>query len=98
MGHSAYNLCNVSIRNLSNLDKNSCERLITDVKCICALKNMNNKESPDSNGITVDFYNLIWNDVEEFYINSIYNHSFHTGSLTDLQKVELHSFLSKIRI
>ena len=46
---------------------------------------MNNKKSPGSNRITVEFYKLFWNDVKEFYINSI-NHSFHTGSLTDLQK------------
>ena len=31
------------------------------------------------------FYKLFWNDVKEFYINSI-NYPFQTGSLTDLQK------------
>ena len=46
---------------------------------------MKNQKSPGSDGITVEFYKLFWNDVKEFYINSI-NYSFQTGSLTDLQK------------
>ena len=43
------------------------------------------EKSPGSDGITVEFPKLFWNDVKEFYINSI-NYSFQTSSLTDLQK------------
>ena len=71
MGHSAHNFFDDSISKLSNLDKNNCEGLITEVECISALKNMNNQKSPGSDGITVEFYKLFWNDVKEFYINSI---------------------------
>ena len=42
------------------------------------------KKSPGSDGVTVEVYKLLWDDVKEFYIYSI-NHSFQTGSLTDLQ-------------
>ena len=94
VGHSAYNFFDDLIRKLSNLEKNSCEGLITEVECIRALKNMNNKKSPGSNGITVQFHKLFWNDVKEFYINSI-NHSFHTGSLTDLQKQRIITLTPK---
>ena len=55
---------------------------------------MNNQKSPGSDGITVEFYKLFWNDVKEFYINSI-NHSFHTGPLTDLQKQSIITLIPK---
>ena len=53
---------------------------------------MKNQKSPGSDGITVEFYKLFWNDVKEFYINSI-NYSFQTGSLTDLQKQSIITLL-----
>ena len=55
---------------------------------------MKNKKSPGSDGITVEFYKLYWNGVKEFYINSI-NHSFHTGSLNDLQKQSIITLIPK---
>ena len=94
VGHSAHNFFDDSISKLSNLDKNNCEGLITEAECISALKNMNNQKSPGSDGITVEFYKLFWNDVKEFYINFI-NHSFHTGSLTDLQKQSIITLIPK---
>ena len=94
MGHSAHNFFDDSISKLSNLDKNNCEGLITEVECISALTNMNNQKSPGSDGITVEFYKLFSNDVKKFYINSI-NNSFHTGSLTDLQKQSIITLIPK---
>ena len=94
VGHSAHIFFDDSISKLSNLGKNNCEGLITEAECISALKNMNNQKSPGSDGITVEFYKLFWNDVKEFYINSI-NHSFHTGSLTDLQKQSIITLIPK---
>ena len=75
---------------LNNLAKNSCERHITEAECINALKNLKKQISSGSDGITVKFYKLLWNDVKEFYINSI-NYSFQTGLLTDLQKKYNHT-------
>ena len=43
-----------------------------------------NKKSPGSDGITVEFYKIFWNNIKEVYVNSI-NYSFQTGSLTELQ-------------
>ena len=94
VGHSSYNCFEDSIRKPNNLDKNSCEGHITEAECINALKNMKNQKSPGFDGITVEFYKLFWNDVKEFYINSI-NYSFQTGSLTDLQKQSIIRLLPK---
>ena len=55
---------------------------------------MKNKKSPGSDGISVEFYKLFWNDVKEFYINSI-NYFFQTGSLTDLQQQSIITLLPK---
>ena len=55
---------------------------------------MKNQKSPGSDGITVEFYKPFWNDVKEFYINFI-NHSFHTGSLIDLQKQSIIALITK---
>ena len=38
VGHSAHNFFDDSISKLSNLDKNNCEGLITEVECISTLK------------------------------------------------------------
>ena len=55
---------------------------------------MKNQKSPGSDGITVEFYKLFWNNIKEFYVNSI-NHSFQTGSLTELQKQSIITIIPK---
>ena len=85
---SKYNFFDESINKLSDTDQTKCEGLITEAECISALKLMKNQKSPGSDGITVEFYKLFWNNIKEFYVNSI-NHSFQTGSLTELQKLSI---------
>ena len=77
--HSSYNFFDDSILKLNNLDKSSCKGRIMEAECINALKNM--KKSLGSDGITVEFYKLFWNDVKELYMYSI-KCSFQTGFLT----------------
>ena len=57
---------------------------------------MKNQKSPGSgsDGITVEFYKLFWNDIKHYYINSI-NHSFQIGSLTELQKQSIITLIPK---
>jgi len=45
---------------------------------------MKNNKSPGSDGISVEFYKLCWEDIKEFYLNSI-NYSYAMRSLTELQ-------------
>ena len=91
---SKYNFFDESINKLSDTDQTKCEGLITEAECISALKLMKNQKSPGSDGITVEFYKLFWNNIKEFYVNSI-NHSFQTGSLTELQKQSIITIIPK---
>ena len=91
---SKYNFFDESINKLSDTDQTKCEGLITEAECISALKLMKNQKSPGSDGITVEFYKLFWNNIKEFYVYSI-NHSFQTGSLTELQKQSIITIIPK---
>ena len=75
MNNSKYNFFDQSIIKLSNFDQIKCEGEITESECINALKSMKNKKSPGIDGIIVEFYKLFWNNIKEFYVNSI-NYSF----------------------
>ena len=55
---------------------------------------MKNEKKKRSDGITVQFYKLFWNDVKEFYIHSI-KYSFQTGSLSVLQKQSIITFIPR---
>ena len=94
MSNSKYNFFDQSINKLSNIDQIKCEGEITESECINALKSMINQKSPGTDGITVEFYKLFWNNVKEFYVNSI-NYSFQTGSLTELQKQSIITIIPK---
>ena len=55
---------------------------------------MKNQKRSGSDGITVEFYKIFWNNIKEFYVNSI-NYSFETGSLTELQKQSIITIIPK---
>ena len=92
--NSKFNFFDESINKLSNIDRTKCEGLITESECLNALKCMKNQKSPGSDGITVEFYKIFWNNIKEFYVNSI-NYSFETGSLTELQKQSIITIIPK---
>ena len=50
-----------------------------------ALKEMQNNKNPGSEGITIDFSKIFWNDIKTHLINSLY-YSFNNENLTTLQK------------
>ena len=92
--NSKFNFFDESINKLSNIDRTKCDGLITESECLNALKCMKNQKSPGSDGITVEFYKIFWNNIKEFYVNSI-NYSFETGSLTELQKQSIITIIPK---
>ena len=92
--NSTINFFDENIPKLSEQESNSCESLIGDQECIKALKEMKNNKSPGSDGITTEFYKIFWPDIKYFYLNSI-NASYHSGTLTDLQKQSIITLLPK---
>ena len=66
------------ITKLNDQEKQSIEGYLTDCECSMALKEMKNKKSPDSDGITIQFYKLFWSDIKMFYVKSL-NYSFDKG-------------------
>ena len=71
-----------------------CDGLLTEHELATALKDMKNKKSPGSDGLTTEFYKLFWNNIKQFYINSI-NYSYQNGELTELQKQSVISLIPK---
>lgn len=55
---------------------------------------MKNSKSPGSDGLTAEFYKLQWNDIKQYYIESI-NYSYENGYLTELQKQGIITLLPK---
>ena len=55
---------------------------------------MHYNKSPGSDGITVEFYKIFWNDIKIHLINSL-NYSFNNKNLTTLQKQGIISLIPK---
>lgn len=91
---SLYNFFDNSINKLNESDKLKCEGLITIDECTKSLLEMKNQKSPGSDGITTEFYKIFWNDIKQFYVNSI-NYSYENGQLTELQKQSIITLIPK---
>ena len=92
--NSAYNFFDDTMKKLNEIEKESCDGLLTEIECKIALKTMKNQKSPGSDGLTVEFYKIFWNNIKQFYIKSI-NYSFKNGSLTELQKQGIITLIPK---
>ena len=55
---------------------------------------MKNQKSPDSDGLTAEFYKMFWNNIKTFYVKSI-NYSYRKGPLTELQKQSIITLIPK---
>ena len=76
------------------VQKQSCEGELTETECANALLKMNNNKSPGSDGLTVEFYKIFWNDIKQYLTNSI-NLSYQNGSLTQMQKQGIINLIPK---
>ena len=60
-----------NINTLSEEDALSCEGLLTEKECFDTLSSMGNNKSPGSDGLTVEFYKCLWNDLKQMLIDSL---------------------------
>ena len=65
--------------------KLSCDAKISIAECTKALKELNNKKTPGSDGFPVEFYKFFWNDIKEIVVEAL-NYSFIKGELSVEQK------------
>ena len=57
---------------------------ISKHECKLAIQQNKNSKAPGSDGFSVEFYKLFWNDLKVYNMNSL-NHSYQTVTLTPLQ-------------
>ena len=89
--NSSYNFFDNNINNLNETDQNKCDGKLTEKECRLALKEMKNQKSTESDGITAEFYKIFWNDIKQFYVNSI-NYAYQCGELTELRNQSIYYF------
>ena len=92
--NSRLNFFDDSIDELNEIDKQTCEGLLTENECAKALKDMKNSKSPGSDELQSNFTKCFGQFWKTHYVNSI-NYSFETGSLTELQKQSIITLLPK---
>ena len=91
---SPYTFYDHEIPQLSEIEKQLCEGLMSQKECEEAIKEMKNGKTPGTDGLTVEFYKIFWNDIKVAMVNSL-NYSFQTNSLSELQKQGLNTLLPK---
>ena len=84
----------LKIPKLSDIERESCEGLLTKKECWDALQKMKNDKSPGSDGLTKEFYVCFFNEVSNILIAAS-NHSFTTGMLSTSQHQALITLIEK---
>ena len=84
----------LKIPKLSDVERESCEGLLTKKECWDALQRMKNDKSPGSDGLTKEFYVCFFNEVSNILITAL-NHSFATGMLSTSQRQALITLIEK---
>ena len=70
------------------------EGMLDRSECLKALKIMNNGKSPGMDGYTAEFYKFFWNDLNEYFVNSL-NYGFKNGILSTSQRQSLVTCIPK---
>ena len=85
---------NDHIPKLDETDKDYCEQLITIDECSKALKKMKNGKTPGTDGLTVEFYKMFWNDIKDLVFES-FGFAYDIGELSIDQKRGIIKLLPK---
>ena len=84
----------LKIPKLRDVERESCEGLLTKKECWDALQRMKNDKSPGSDGLTKEFYVCFFNEISNILITAL-NHSFTTGMLSTSQRQALITLIEK---
>ena len=74
-------LNNSSIKKLSELEKHSCDDILTLEECTTALKDLPNGKSPGSDGLPAEFYKIFWPEIK-FLVFDTYLYSNQLGEMS----------------
>ncbi len=83
-----------NIIKLNEIEKQSCEGILTEKECAKALKDFKNNKSPGTDGFTAEFYKFFWVDIKELVVNSL-NFGYSIGNLSIEQSRGIISLLPK---
>ena len=87
-------LKNSTIPTLTEQQRDECEGSITEEECLSALKGMKNGSSPGSNGLTIEFYKVFWNQLKSFLLKS-FSAAFYSGSMSQVQRKAIITLIHK---
>ena len=73
------------IMSLDSEEKEHCEGLLTKTECLQALKTMPSGKTPGSDGLPIEFYETFWDDISDYYLNSI-NYGYSNGQFSVSQR------------
>ena len=74
----------INIPSLTQVESDSCEGLLTKMKCWEALSLMKNGKSPGNDGLTKEFNVCFFDEINQFLIEAL-NESFSIGQLSTFQ-------------
>ena len=87
-------LDNLNIPKLSETEKNSCEGKISARECYKLLDKFQNNNTPENDGIPIEFYKKFWSLISDPFINSI-NECFEKGEMSVSQKQAVITLIEK---
>ena len=79
---------------LNEEDKKSIEHKITEQEICSMIKTFANDKSPGLDGIPIEFYKVLWNDIKTHFINVV-NYSYELKYLSPSQRRGVISLLPK---
>ena len=82
------------LHELTDEESSQCEGLITENECRNALDKMSLNKSPGSDGLTVEFYRVFWEDIKLLAIDS-FNEAFSEKELAETHNYSIIKLLFK---
>ena len=85
---------NAGIPTLDDDSRNMLDTFPSIMECADAVKKMKNNKSPGCDGLPIEFYKLFWNDIKQYYYNSI-KRAFEVGEMSFTQRMFYHYYTKR---